>query len=244
MTETMRRARERDRSKSSKRGYKRLARSRSPKLGAATVSRKKAAPRSGRERSGSKTFKTLNTDRRSRKLNSSSKATTTRVMGMTSLQEKAFGAVQEASIQHDEAALPRLIAKAELLGFNKAQLSSCLQHIRDKASLLIHVHLPSRLQSLLADSHYRSMFETGTSQASNSRNERGSWESNLFLGRYDDASDFERVKYGKLPTINRFAEQHCQAQSTCSMILKEFKGLVVMAVRSSSCAITCDNEQH
>jgi hypothetical protein len=57
------------------------------------------------------------------------------------------------------------------------------------------------LEALLADGNYRSQFETGTSNGALSARERGSrwhWESRIFGGAYDHASQAERPKYGAL----------------------------------------------
>jgi len=90
-----------------------------------------------------------------------------------------------------------LSVRAKEYGFDPEAVNTTLKFIRDEADLVIHIHA-SVLSKLLADTHYRSLFETKSSSGINEPLSRKRWEQSLFANQYDSAIDSERVKYGTL----------------------------------------------
>lgn len=75
-----------------------------------------------------------------------------------------------------------------------------LEFIREEALIIIHV--PDDVLCLLAkDTYYRNQFETGQTRGQFGQ-PRLIWEHNMFEGKYDKASAFDRCKYGRLLVIN------------------------------------------
>lgn len=67
------------------------------------------------------------------------------------------------------------------------------------------------LAQFVQDTRYRNLFETHTSQGSNSTASRKRWEEHLFGDHYSNAADEERVKYG----VMNFSNDHKGVKS-CS----------------------------
>jgi len=122
---------------------------------------------------------------------------------LTNLQRNALDDLAVSAAKKSQEAMPALLKQAQELNISQQQLDNCLMVIRDKARLLIHVDLPTRLELLLADTHYRSQFETGTSKGDLSSAHRTFWERRMFGSAYDNASNAERVKYGTIDLQRR-----------------------------------------
>lgn len=118
------------------------------------------------------------------------------VVPLTSLQKRAFDVLEAKAAQQSAAAMVSLTKKLFELGFSQEHLQPCLAFVRDRLKLIIHFPVLHVLERLLRDTHYRSQFETGTSRGSLCRDSRRLWESRMFGGRYNSASNAERVKYG------------------------------------------------
>jgi hypothetical protein len=109
------------------------------------------------------------------------------------------------------AALPALRLRVERLGRSAGELENALAFVRDDAPVIVHVHVPRVLQLLLADDHYRSQFETGTSSGTLSNATRAQWEERLFGPSYNACAAFDRVKYGVLNTTGSISGVDCAA---------------------------------
>ena len=76
-------------------------------------------------------------------------------------------------------------------------LDRCLRYIRDDAPIVIHLK-EETLRALVKDTHYRNLFETGTSGGNKNKDARAKWEAKLFNGAYNKAEASLRPKYGCL----------------------------------------------
>ena len=73
-------------------------------------------------------------------------------------------------------------------------LVRCLQYICDDAPIVVHLK-EETLHAMVKDTHYRNLFETGTSGGSKDQGARARWEKKLFNGAYDKVDASLRPKY-------------------------------------------------
>jgi hypothetical protein len=118
---------------------------------------------------------------------------------LTERQERALLAASKKARQASADARPFLLSRAQRLGFTADAVDRSLAFIRETAPLIVHVNLWQCLFSFEKDTHYRSQFETKTSNGFIGLDTRRGWERTMFGDAYDGATDAERVKYG---TIN------------------------------------------
>lgn len=117
---------------------------------------------------------------------------THRFLRGSSLKEIKLPVSAIRALQHVEASARRkhalslgsLSARVRSLGYSEEDLNSALAFIRERAPLIIHIHVPRVLRLLLGDTHYRSLFETGSSSGTISTTSRGAWEDAMFGGAY------------------------------------------------------------
>lgn len=117
-------------------------------------------------------------------------------------EHRALSNVREAVRHLHDAALPRLRERAQTLGFVAEDVDTTLRWIREEAPILIHVNLATLGAKLVTDTHYRNLFQTGTSSGAKSTEQRMRWEHALFGDAYDAADPSERCKYGVLNVTN------------------------------------------
>lgn len=110
---------------------------------------------------------------------------------------KAYRYAESKARKSHENALIQLQKRVQRLGFSQSKLDECLAYIAQEAPIIIHL-TEQTLEKLLADTHFRSLFETNTSGGSNSIPGRETWEHNMFGGCYDKCKPFLRPKYGCL----------------------------------------------
>lgn len=118
-------------------------------------------------------------------------------------QTSALARVRASASAASAAALAEggvLRTRALTLGISDADVRATLEYMRTRAPLIIHVTVPSVLQLLYRDTHFRNLFETGHGKGSNDISARTSWEQRMFHDSYDDALPHERVKYGCVNT--------------------------------------------
>eukprot|EP00658_Telonema_sp_P-2_P033538 TRINITY_DN24596_c0_g1_i1.p1 TRINITY_DN24596_c0_g1~~TRINITY_DN24596_c0_g1_i1.p1 ORF type:complete len:406 (+),score=101.50 TRINITY_DN24596_c0_g1_i1:249-1466(+) len=126
--------------------------------------------------------------------------------------------------QHYGEAFVNLLPRVQKLGYSEAQLQRCLDYIRDEAPIIIHFDLQKCIDFFIKDTHYRNQFETGTSAGCLSRGSRTQWENDLFNNAYNNAADFDRVKYGVMNVVNDPAGITSAYQyGNCYMVLKHVR---------------------
>ncbi|KAJ9448377.1 hypothetical protein DIPPA_55829 [Diplonema papillatum] len=130
------------------------------------------------------------------------------------LQKKALSEVIAKAKANHEKALPALKARviastsSKTLGtWTEKEFDQLLLWIRDEAPIIIHIPLEAdhRMEKLLADTHFRNQFETKISRGTldfSATGSRAGWEKRIFLGNYDEATGFQRPKYGCLNIVN------------------------------------------
>jgi hypothetical protein len=123
-------------------------------------------------------------------------ATAPQLAGLRQCQLDALAFADGRAEEASEDALGELCERVEGIGKSRAELANVLDHIRESAPVIIHIDVPKVLELLVEDSHYRSLFETKTSNGHTDRYARKSWEHALFGEAYDKATPFERCKYG------------------------------------------------
>jgi hypothetical protein len=129
---------------------------------------------------------------------------------LTSLESCQLAALlyveNKAQSMHD-LALPALERRVQDLGFSGEALHRCLQYIRNDAPIIIHL-TEFALNELVKDTHYRSLFETGTSGGSKQRSARRKWEDSMFDSAYKECENHMRPKYGCLNITGDIAGVH------------------------------------
>ena len=117
---------------------------------------------------------------------------THRFLRCSSLKEIKLPVSAVWALQHVETSARRkhalslepLSARVKSLGYSEKDLDSALGFIRERAPLIIHIHVPRVLRLLLGDTHYRSLFETGSSSGTISTSSRSAWEDTMFGSAY------------------------------------------------------------
>eukprot|EP00933_Yihiella_yeosuensis_P047204 TRINITY_DN42925_c0_g1_i1.p1 TRINITY_DN42925_c0_g1~~TRINITY_DN42925_c0_g1_i1.p1 ORF type:complete len:581 (-),score=134.57 TRINITY_DN42925_c0_g1_i1:196-1938(-) len=111
-------------------------------------------------------------------------------------QKAAVRHIRALAQENHERALPDLQKRFTKLGYTDAHLWMCLAWIRELAPLIVHINLDKIGQFLVDDTHYRNQFETNTSGGLLKTSAREKWERSLFGTSYDNATAFQRPKYG------------------------------------------------
>uniref|UniRef100_A0A7S1G8D8 Uncharacterized protein n=1 Tax=Bicosoecida sp. CB-2014 TaxID=1486930 RepID=A0A7S1G8D8_9STRA len=172
---------------------------------------------------------------------------------LTPKQARAMKHVVTKAGKESEAAMAALIKAAAKVGsFSRADVMRTLKYIRDEAPIIVHIHLDRLIDKLVADTHLRNQFETGTSCGSLNSQMRVDWENRLFGGVYgsvDDTKGFERVKYGVLNVVNDPKGISCARQYGSSyLVLRGVRLRCSFADRDSSCVTTklacCESYAH
>merc|ERR1719487_1564972 len=97
-----------------------------------------------------------------------------------------------------------------------------LAWIRELAPILLHINLDKIMEFLESDTHYRNQFETATSGGLLKPKVREKWEKDLFQGKYDNATGFQRPKYGVQNVMNDYRGViKCKQYGDSYMILKD-----------------------
>ena len=112
-------------------------------------------------------------------------------------QRDALCAIESEARKRHETALPKVRQRITSLGYKTEDLDNCLKYIRNEAPIIIHMN-ENCLRNLAKpeETHYRNLFEVNTSGGSSSTGQRKQWERNMFGHFYDNATPFQRVKYG------------------------------------------------
>merc|ERR1712217_937015 len=113
-------------------------------------------------------------------------------------QLQAVKNVRNNSRPLHQAALPLLHSRASDLGFQPRDVDKTLEYIRTEAPIIIQVDLARFGERLAKDTHYRNQFETQESNGTLCKDQRTTWENELFGNAYKNATPFDRCKYGVL----------------------------------------------
>jgi hypothetical protein len=81
------------------------------------------------------------------------------------------------------------------------QQTKLIQHL-ENAPITINFYPSNIARLLLKDTHYRNLFETGTSGGNKSLVSRKTWENTMFNNIYQKVNHKDRVKYGALNLTN------------------------------------------
>jgi hypothetical protein len=122
------------------------------------------------------------------------------MVGLEPCQKEALQTVsfRAKSFDHKTKALAKLEARvAKMSTYSKEDLHACLEYVKKEAPIIIHLNQVS-LNRLAKDSHYRNLFETGTSGGNINTHVRSTWEENMFGAAYNEAQAYHRPKYGCL----------------------------------------------
>eukprot|EP00928_Gymnodinium_smaydae_P008916 TRINITY_DN13292_c0_g3_i2.p1 TRINITY_DN13292_c0_g3~~TRINITY_DN13292_c0_g3_i2.p1 ORF type:complete len:614 (+),score=131.72 TRINITY_DN13292_c0_g3_i2:46-1887(+) len=119
-------------------------------------------------------------------------------------QSDAVATIRRLAKMNHQKALPKLQERIASMGFPDDQLWLTLAWIRELAPVIVHVNLDKSLAYMEKDGYYRNQFETGSSGGLLKPEIRKKWERDLFSGKYDSASGFERPKYGVQNVMNDY----------------------------------------
>eukprot|EP00929_Paragymnodinium_shiwhaense_P013526 TRINITY_DN121380_c0_g1_i1.p1 TRINITY_DN121380_c0_g1~~TRINITY_DN121380_c0_g1_i1.p1 ORF type:complete len:626 (-),score=131.85 TRINITY_DN121380_c0_g1_i1:149-2026(-) len=137
-------------------------------------------------------------------------------------QAEAIAHIRRLAKKNHQEALPKLQDRLIKLGKKEDELWLTLAWIRELAPVIIHLNLDKMLQFLEKDTHYRNQFETASSGGLLKPQVREKWERDLFGGKYDKASGFERCKYGVQNVMNDYrGVVKCKQYGDSYMILKD-----------------------
>lgn len=128
------------------------------------------------------------------------------VCRLTQCQRRALAQVRAQATASHQAAYDNVLERFQALGYEDKELQAVLSWVQDLAPVIIHVHLDTVGRFLESDEYYRSQFETKTSCGAldDDNGIRIRWERDLFGDAYEDATPFERCKYGALNVTNDF----------------------------------------
>jgi Protein of unknown function (DUF3626) len=129
------------------------------------------------------------------------------LMSLEPCQLAALLYVQSKAQSMHDSALPALERRVQDLGFSGGALHRCLQYIRNDAPIIIHL-TEFALNELVKDTHYRSLFETGTSGGFKQLSARRKWEDSMFGSAYKECENHMRPKYGCLNITGDIAGVH------------------------------------
>lgn len=146
------------------------------------------------------------------------------VKGLTNCQKEAVSTIRHLAKKNHQEALPKLQDRVHKLKMKDEQLWMTLAWIRELAPIILHVNLDKAVGYLSGDTHYRNQFETKTSGGLLKPDVRRRWERDLFSGKYDKASDFERPKYGVQNVMNDYrGVVKCKQYGTSYLVLKDVR---------------------
>lgn len=144
------------------------------------------------------------------------------VKTLTPPQSAALFLVRRQATSNHNEALPKLLERCGEIGITPVQLWSTLTWVRDLAPVIIMVNLDLVGEFFDSDTHYRNQFETQKSCGLLCTETRALWERDLFGGCYDEATGFERPKYGVLDVMNDHRGVVCARQYGDSyLVLKD-----------------------
>lgn len=105
-------------------------------------------------------------------------------------QTKAIEYTKKKSKHYSKNVKQLLLAKIYEMGYTKDNFDK-LDIFMKESPIIIHFRIETLTDSLIADTHYRNLFEVrGNNHA------RIKWENTLFGNIYNDTTPFDRVKYG------------------------------------------------
>merc|ERR1719284_53519 len=143
---------------------------------------------------------------------------------LTNCQKEAVSTIRHLAKKNHQEALPKLQDRVHKLKMKDEQLWMTLAWIRELAPIILHVNLDKAVGYLSGDTHYRNQFETKTSGGLLKPDVRRRWERDLFSGKYDKASDFERPKYGVQNVMNDYrGVVKCKQYGTSYLVLKDVR---------------------
>mmetsp|Transcript_133694 Transcript_133694/g.250158 ORF Transcript_133694/g.250158 Transcript_133694/m.250158 type:complete len:701 (+) Transcript_133694:94-2196(+) len=146
------------------------------------------------------------------------------VTKLVDCQRKALRHIRQLAAANHEKALGPLIERCRRLDIADEELWAGLAFIREQAPIIVHVNLTKMMQFMENDTNYRNQFETRTSGGCLSQSTRTRWEKALFGGCYDEASGFERPKYGVLNVFNdNQGVMACSQYGDSYMVLKDVR---------------------
>jgi len=139
-------------------------------------------------------------------------------------QKEAVRHIRTLAKSNHEAALPRLQARAQALGYDDSDLWMTLAWIREMAPILVHINLDKMMPFLESDTHYRNQFETQSSGGLLKPAVREKWERDLFGGAYEAAAGKDRCKYGCLNPMNDYrGVVRCIQYGDSYLVLKDVR---------------------
>jgi hypothetical protein len=137
-------------------------------------------------------------------------------------QRAALAYITAMAKTSHEGALALLVARCKRLTFSEEQVMTTLAYFRNTVKLIIHVKKELLIDptTLGGDTHYRSQFETHTSNGLLDRQRRAEWERDLFGGAYDVCEPAHRPKYGVANVVNDpRGIARCEHYGTCLLEL-------------------------
>eukprot|EP00542_Grammatophora_oceanica_P018171 CAMPEP_0194049162 /NCGR_PEP_ID=MMETSP0009_2-20130614/29874_1 /TAXON_ID=210454 /ORGANISM="Grammatophora oceanica, Strain CCMP 410" /LENGTH=455 /DNA_ID=CAMNT_0038695247 /DNA_START=460 /DNA_END=1827 /DNA_ORIENTATION=+ len=154
-----------------------------------------------------------------RRENAPSKCDT--IQSLKVCQKKAIQFVQYRAMKlHEQAIQPLRTRIRNNLGREPEELDRCLEYIRDDAPIVIHLKQKT-LSKLTKDTHFRSLFETGTSGGTRDTDQRSTWEDRMFGSAYNGCQAQDRCKYGCINVTGDIRGVHAaQRYGKCFLILK------------------------
>lgn len=138
------------------------------------------------------------------------------ISNLTSIQNKALEFVNKKAKIHEKNT--QHIVKLRLLDLNlKMTISDIQNYFKNNIKTTINIRLETILVHLLYSPILKNLFEVnGCSEG------RIEWESNLFNKIYDEAENYERVKYGALNVFqSKKGIKSCRIYGECVMILRD-----------------------
>eukprot|EP00931_Biecheleriopsis_adriatica_P029004 TRINITY_DN17276_c0_g1_i1.p1 TRINITY_DN17276_c0_g1~~TRINITY_DN17276_c0_g1_i1.p1 ORF type:complete len:523 (+),score=126.48 TRINITY_DN17276_c0_g1_i1:53-1621(+) len=144
--------------------------------------------------------------------------------GLKPCQQEAVRHIRNLARMNHNRAMPELLQRFQSLGYECRDLWMCLAWIRELAPIIIHVDLYKVTEHLRRDTHYRNQFETARSSGILDFKVRRKWERSLFGGAYEDATAFQRPKYGVLNVWNDpRGDLACEQYGDSYFVLKDVR---------------------
>lgn len=143
---------------------------------------------------------------------------------LTECQKVAVRDIRVLARTNHERALPDLQRKVQTLKYTDNDLWMALAYIRELAPIIVHVDLSKVMTFMEKDTHYRNQFETRSSGGLLKPETREKWERGLFGTAYDNATGFERPKYGVLNAMNDYkGVVKCRQYGDSYLVLKDVR---------------------
>lgn len=121
-------------------------------------------------------------------------------------------------------------------GYSMDDLNRLRLYFEYEGPLIINVPTSIMENELLRDTHYRNLFETGTSMGNTSIDSRNEWEKQLFGSLYNNSTAFERPKYGSLSLWmgNGYTNQKYYGDSVIQLKRQNVKDRITFTLGDSS----------